>query len=79
VPKAESISEIHSSLIEKTMKELTHVVIILYLKERTDMALYFLKSTGEFDAVVQEWEAKPAATITWQNINSLICRRKQVK
>ncbi len=37
-----------------------------------DMALYYLKSTGEFDAEVQEWEAKPAANRTWQHIKSFM-------
>ena len=32
------------------------------------MALYYLKSSGEYDAAVREWEAKPAATRTWANI-----------
>jgi hypothetical protein len=35
------------------MKELTPVGITLDLKERMDMALNYLKSTGEFDAVVR--------------------------
>jgi len=32
------------------------------------MALYYLKKTGEYDAAVREWEAKPAANRTWSNI-----------
>ena len=32
------------------------------------MALYYLKNTGEYDAAVREWEAKPAAIRTWANI-----------
>jgi hypothetical protein len=44
----------------------------LDLKERMDMALYYLKSTGEFDVAVQEWEAKPTATRTWANIKSFM-------
>ena len=32
------------------------------------MALYYLKSTGEYDAAVREWEAKPTAIKTWANI-----------
>ncbi len=53
------------------MKQLTRVGITTDLKERADMELYYLKSTGEFDVAVQEWEAKQAATRTWQNIKSL--------
>ena len=33
---------------------------------------YYLKATGEFDAAVREWENKPAADKTWQNIKTFI-------
>ncbi len=54
--------------VEKAMQQLTRPRITPDLKERTDMSLYYLKSTGEHDAVVREWEAKPVATTTWANI-----------
>ena len=50
------------------MQQLTRAGITSDLKERSDMALYYLKSSGEYDAAVREWEAKPAATRTWANI-----------
>jgi hypothetical protein len=31
-----------------------------------------LKAAGEIDAACCEWDAKPAASKTWQNINSFI-------
>ena len=34
--------------------------------------MFYLKATGEFDAAVREWEAKPAATKTWANIKTFI-------
>jgi hypothetical protein len=37
-----------------------------------DVALYFLKSSGEFNAVVREWETKPTAQKTWTNIKTFI-------
>ena len=40
--------------------------------ERRDIALFYLKSTGEFDAAVREWEARPAADKTWANIKTFI-------
>ena len=46
------------------MQQLTRAGIMSDLKERTDMALYYLKNTGECDAAVREWEAKPAANRT---------------
>ena len=36
------------------------------------MALYYLKASGEFDASVREWEQRPAAQKTWQNIKTFI-------
>jgi len=32
------------------------------------MALYYFKNTGEYNATVREWEAKPVATKMWANI-----------
>jgi hypothetical protein len=42
------------------------------LKEQMDMALYYLKSTGEFDAGVCEWETKLAADRTWAIIKTFM-------
>ncbi len=54
------------------MKQLTHAGITLDLKERTDMVLYYLQNTGEFDAAVQEWEVKPAVKKSWANIKTFM-------
>ncbi len=40
------------------------------------MALYFLKSSGEFDAAVTEWESRPAGQKTWANIKTFISKTK---
>ncbi len=37
------------------------------------MAFLYLKNSGEFDAVVREWEAKPLADKMWANIKLFIC------
>jgi len=50
------------------MQQLTRAGITSDLKERSDVALYYLKNSGEYNATVREWEAKPAATRTWANI-----------
>ena len=42
------------------------------MNERRDMALYYLKSSGEFDTAVREWENKAAADKTWANIKTFI-------
>ena len=46
---------------EQAIKSLTHAVINLDLNEQKDMALYYFKSSGKFNAAVHEWENKPAA------------------
>ena len=65
---ASEIPTIYFNRVEKAMQQLTRAGITSDLKERTDMALYYLKSTGEYDAAVREWEAKPVASRTWANI-----------
>ena len=54
------------------MKGLTRNGINSDPNERKDIALFHLKATGEFDAAVREWEAKPAADKTWTNIKTFI-------
>jgi hypothetical protein len=54
------------------MKGLTQAGINSDLNERRDMALYYLKAAGKFDATVCKWEAKPAASKTWADIKTFI-------
>ncbi len=61
---ASEVPTIYFNRVEKAMQQLTRAGIMSDLKERTDMALYYLKKTGEYDAAVREWEAKPAANRT---------------
>jgi hypothetical protein len=42
------------------------------MNKRRDMALYYFKASGEFDAAVREWENKAAADKTWVNIKTFI-------
>jgi hypothetical protein len=65
---ASEIPTMYFNRVEKAMQQLTRAGITSDLKERTDMALYYFKSTGEYDAAVREWEAKPVAIRTWTNI-----------
>ncbi len=58
--------------VEKAVKALTRAGITSDMNERRDMALYYLKSSGEFDAAVREWENKAAADKTWANIKTFI-------
>ena len=54
------------------MRGLTRARINSDQNERRDMALFYLKATGEFNSAVHEWEARPAIDITWVYIKSFI-------
>ncbi len=54
------------------MRGLTRAGINSNLNKCMDMALFYFKVTGEFDAAVREWEVKPAADKTWINIKNFI-------
>jgi hypothetical protein len=58
--------------VEKAMKGLFQNGITSDPNEQRDIALFYLKSTGEFDAAVREWEAKPAIDKMWANIKTFI-------
>ncbi len=58
--------------VEKAVKALTRAGITSDMNERRDMALYYFKASGEFDAAVRKWENKAAADKTWINIKTFI-------
>jgi hypothetical protein len=64
--------QLYFNRVEKAMKGLQRNGIASDSNERRDIALFYLKATGEFDAAVREWEAKPAAQKTWANIKTFI-------
>jgi hypothetical protein len=66
------VPQIYFNRVEKAIKGLTRTGIVSDLRERRDMALYYLKASGEFDAAIHEWEQKPSASKTWTNIKSFI-------
>jgi hypothetical protein len=58
--------------VEKAVKGLLQNGITSDPNEGRDVVLFYLKTTGEFNAAVREWEAKPAADKTWANIKTFI-------
>jgi hypothetical protein len=66
--------QVYFNRVEKAVKALTRAGITSDMNERRDMALYYLKSSGEFDAAVHEWENKEAADKTWTNIKTFIAK-----
>jgi hypothetical protein len=53
---ASEVPQVYFNRVEKAIQGLTRAGINSDLNERRDMALYYLKATGEFDAAVREWE-----------------------
>jgi hypothetical protein len=66
------VPQLHFNRVEKAMRGLTRAGINSDLNKRRDMALFYFKETGEFDAAIREWEAKPAVDKTWVNIKNFI-------
>jgi hypothetical protein len=66
------IPQIYFNRVEKATQRLTKAGINSNLKDCRDMALFYLKTTGEFDAAIRTWEAKPKADKTWAKIKSFI-------
>ena len=64
--------QLYFNRVEKATKGLLRNGITSDPNERRDIALFYLKATGEFDAAVREWEAKPAADKMWANIKTFI-------
>jgi hypothetical protein len=64
------VTQIYFYIVEKAIKGLNRAGIVSDLNERQDMALYYLKASGECDAAIRKWEQKPAASKTWTNIKS---------
>jgi len=64
--------QVYLNRVKKAVKALTRASITSDMNECRDMALYYFKASGEFDAAVREWENKSAADKTWINIKTFI-------
>ena len=69
---ASEVPQLNFNRVKKAIQGLTRVGINSDLNECRDMALYYLKASGEFDAAFRDWENKPAGQKTWQNIKTFI-------
>jgi hypothetical protein len=73
------IPQVYFNSVKKAMKQLKRAGIASDLNKRRDMALYYLKTTGEYDPAVREWEYKTAADKMWANIKVFISKNLQKK
>ncbi len=69
---ASKVPQIYFNRVEKAIQLLIHAGIPSNLNKCQDMAFYYLKASGEFDAAVREWEQLPAGQKTWQNSKTFI-------
>jgi hypothetical protein len=69
---ASEVPQLYLNRVEKAIQGLTCAGINSNLNEHHNMAIYFLKASGEFDAAVRNWEQKPATQKTWVNIKTFI-------
>jgi hypothetical protein len=63
----DEVPQVYFNRVEKAIKQLERARIQLNLNKHRDTALYFLKASGEYNAAVREWEAKPETDKTWAN------------
>jgi hypothetical protein len=69
---ASEVPQIYFNQVKKAIQRLTQAGITSDLNKCCDMALYFSKASGEFNAAIREWEQRPAGQKTWQNIKTFI-------
>jgi hypothetical protein len=68
------VPQVYFNRVTKAMEQLQRAGIASDLNERRDMALFYLKATGEYDPAVREWENKATADKTWANIKVFISK-----
>jgi hypothetical protein len=69
---ASKVPQLYFNQVEKAIQGLTRRGITSNLNKHRDMALFYLKASGEFDAAIQEWEQRPVGQKTRQNIKTFI-------
>jgi hypothetical protein len=69
------VPQVYFNRVEKAMQQLQRAGIASDLNKRRDMALYYLKATGEYNPAVCEWENKATVNKTWPNITIFILNK----
>ena len=68
------VPQVYFNCVTKAMEQLQRARISSDLNKRRDMALFYLKATGEYNPAVREWENKPTVNKTWANIKVFISK-----
>ena len=69
---AAEVPTIYFNCVEKAIKQLARVGVPWPREACMNSALKAFKDTGDYDAPVREWEAKPEADKTWDNFKMMI-------
>jgi hypothetical protein len=67
------VPTIYFNRVEKAMKQLAWANIIWDRRAMMNKALKSFKDAGKYDAAIREWEARPIASQTWDNLKVLMC------
>jgi hypothetical protein len=59
--------------VEKAMKQLAKANITWDWRAMMNKALKSFKDAGDYKPAIREWEARPVATQTWDNLKILMC------
>lgn len=63
----------HFNRVEKARRQLARANIQIDQRAMLAKALKSFKDAGDFDAPIREWEARPAATQTYDNLKIVMC------
>ena len=67
------VPTIYFNHVEKAMKQLARANIHWDRRAMMNKALKSFKDAGDYDAAIREWEARPVAIQTWENLKVLMC------
>ena len=66
------VPQVYFNRVEKAVKQLAKASINIDRMAMMNKALKCFKDCGNFDPAIREWEARPAATQTWDNLKNLM-------
>ena len=69
----DEVPTLYFNRVEKAMKQLAKANINWDRRAMMNKALKSFKDAGNYEPAIREWEARPAATQTWDNLKVLMC------
>ncbi len=69
----DEVPTLYFNRVEKAMKQLAKANINWDWRAMMNKALKSFKNAGSYEHAIREWEARPVATQTWDNLKILMC------